>query len=103
MCPHCDQLLSDKAIKEHRRIYYDNDQKEWVKVTSESQEQEARSSASSPLGITPPSSDSSVDLSHSLFEEQSFDVDCPGPTVSDSSRLNDEIIRTIVLCYSWHR
>lgn len=33
ICPHCDQLLSEKAIKEHRNLFYDDERGVWLKIS----------------------------------------------------------------------
>ena len=88
MCGHCDQLLCEKALKENRRLYFDNG--EWIRMEGCDK---VLSRASSPLCVSVPGSDDlevgSGDLSHDsnqLYEEISSgdeftfspDEDCQG-------------------------
>jgi len=79
LCGHCDKLLCDKALKEHRRLYFDDE--EWIRM----EECEEGSRPSSPFCVSPPDSDdpqlgssSSGSLSHDSTqsdEEMSSDVE----------------------------
>lgn len=44
---HCNQLPSEKALKEHHRFYFDDEKGVWIKLSEESQSD--GSLASSPL------------------------------------------------------
>ena len=57
VCEHCDKTLSDKAYKEHRRLYFDKG--EWMR----SDHQDVESRASSPICVSDPMSSVPVDLS----------------------------------------
>ena len=50
VCGHCRELLSEKTLKEHHRLYSDNVNGCWIKVTTDSDE----SRMSSPLCVSPP-------------------------------------------------
>ena len=83
VCPHCNQLLSEKTLKEHRRLYYDDEREVWVKFSSSTYQTDDHSRTSSPLEVSPPVSMSSVrrSLSQSSIGEQ-FDVEDPGVCAS---------------------
>ena len=57
VCGHCNQLLSEKALKEHRRLYFDDQKGEWIKLSKKSQSNE--SNTSSPIDLSPPGSNAS--------------------------------------------
>ena len=57
VCGHCDKTLSDKAYKEHRRLYFDKG--EWMR----SDHQDVESRASSPICVSDPMCSVPVDLS----------------------------------------
>lgn len=54
MCGHCDHLLSEKTLKEHKRLYFHGDH--WIRAQSIEDEQE--SGASSPICLSPTDSSS---------------------------------------------
>ena len=95
ICGHCNQLLSEKAIKEHRRLYFDEKKGVWIKLSQESDD----SLASSPLGLSPPGSDAldveSVDqrLSQSSMEQPFDDYDmtvtAEDPAAPESCRFKN--------------
>ena len=59
-------------MKKHRRLYYDEEREAWVKVSENLQEQ-ASSSASSPIDLSPPGSvASSESLSQPSSEDQLY-------------------------------
>lgn len=58
VCGHCDKLLCEKALKEHRRLYFNDG--EWIRI----QECDEGSCASSPFCVSPPGSDDLGALSH---------------------------------------
>ena len=71
LCSHCNQLLSDKAIKEHRRLYYDEEHKVWLKVS----QGEASSCGSSPFELSPPGSVASSESLSWLSSEDELQFD----------------------------
>ena len=95
VCGHCNQLLSEKALKEHHRLYLDEEKGVWVKLSEESDD----SLASSPLGLSPPGSDAldveSVDQSFSQssteqpFEDNDMIVAAEDPAAPESCRFKN--------------
>ena len=56
MCGHCDQLLSEKTLKEHRKLYFNDANGAWIRFRGED---DHNSRCSSPLCVSLPS-DSSI-------------------------------------------
>ena len=50
VCSHCRELLSEKTLKEHHILYFDDVNRCWIKVTTDSDE----SRTSSPLCVSLP-------------------------------------------------
>lgn len=104
VCGHCDKLLCDKALKEHRRLYFDDE--EWIRM----EECEEGSRPSSPFCVSPPDSDdpqlgssSSGSLSHDSTqsdEEMSSDVeDAFAVTVpSSDGEASEETFGKLRMC-----
>ena len=68
VCGHCNQILSEKALKEHRRLYYDERSRVWITV-----DKSAVSPASSPFCLSPPGSTAASD-NHSEVDSQLQDI-----------------------------
>ena len=64
VCGHCDRLLCDKTLKEHRRVYFDNGA--WIRCHGDDHEVDSRSS--SPLCVSAPVSGDHQLSSHSSLE-----------------------------------
>ena len=56
MCGHCDQLLSEKTLKEHRKLYFNDANGTWIRFRGED---DHNIRCSSPLCVSLPS-DSSI-------------------------------------------
>ena len=56
VCGHCDELLSSKALKKHRRFYFQDG--EWIRIEVED---DKMSGMSSPLSVSLPSSQSETE------------------------------------------
>lgn len=74
LCGHCDQVLSEKALKEHRRLYFHNGA--WIRLT----ETQVTSRTSSPISISSPSMTSDTQQHHSDHSISSSESDMPAFT-----------------------
>lgn len=63
VCGHCGKTLGDKALKEHRRLYYHEGQ--WLKEDHENQ-QDIESNCSSPMYLSDPESENSFQATGSV-------------------------------------
>ena len=66
VCGHCHQLLSEKTLKEHRRLYCDNEKGTWTEITAEDCD---TSQASFPLCVSPPGTEGDSQLDVESVEE----------------------------------
>ena len=73
VCGHCDKLLCEKALKEHRRLYFNDG--EWIRI----EDYDGGSYASSPFCVSPPGSDDLGALSrdNELHEEMNGSDEFP--------------------------
>lgn len=107
VCGHCNQLLSDKALKEHYRLYFDDEKGVWIKFSEE--DKSGGSLVSSPLGFSPPGSDvGSVEehLSQSSDEQPFEDCDmdlaeCSG--VLTASTFHERNLYSKLYIFKMHR
>ena len=86
LCGHCDQLLSEKTLKEHKRLYFHDGQ--WIRA--QSIEDEQQSVASSPISLSSADSlsKSPSDSLSSLLSLSNYQ----GDIYSDQESISEDIV-----------
>jgi len=98
MCGHCDKLLCDKALKEHRRLYFDEDKGVWIRF-GDGEDRESR--GSSPLCVSLPSSSSSEEQLAGLADVEMSSDDDPLTYVTEH-QSSKRIVNLVIDCYVYH-
>lgn len=96
VCGHCDKLLCDKALKEHRRLYFDEDKGVWIRLG-----EDRESHCSSPLCVSLPSSSSEEELAGPEDVEMSSDEE-PLTCVTEH-QSSKKIVTLIINCCTHHQ
>ena len=61
MCPHCNQIVSYKTYRAHKRLYYNSETNAWFQVVEDSDEPSEEGELHMNEGDSPPSSPTDYD------------------------------------------